>query len=64
MLTDDEVVTIRRKLAENWRGPVLLKWLEELLGDREEVVARLRALESAVDATGTRGDSADGEERG
>lgn len=42
MLTDDEVATIRRKLAENWSGPVLLKWLEELLADREELLASLR----------------------
>jgi hypothetical protein len=50
VLTDDEVATIRRKLAENWRGPVLLQWLEELLADREELLARLRVLEAARDA--------------
>jgi hypothetical protein len=45
MATTD-VAAIRRKLAENWRGPVLLKWLEELLADRDELVARVRALEA------------------
>jgi hypothetical protein len=36
VLTDEEADTIRRKLAEGWRGPVLLTWLEQLLQDREE----------------------------
>lgn len=36
MLTDEEAETIRRKLAEGWRGPVLLTWLEQLLRDRDE----------------------------
>ena len=32
----EEAETIRRKLAEGWRGPVLLTWLEQLLRDRDE----------------------------
>jgi hypothetical protein len=36
VLTDEEADAIRRKLAEGWRGPVLLTWLEQLLQDREE----------------------------
>ena len=36
MLTDEEADTIRRKLAEGWRWPVLLTWLEQLLRDRDE----------------------------
>jgi hypothetical protein len=44
-LTDDEVATTCRKLAEGWRGPVLLKWLEELLADRDEL--RLAAVAPA-----------------
>jgi hypothetical protein len=36
VLTDEEAEEIRRKLAEGWRGPVLLRWLEQLLRDREE----------------------------
>ena len=55
MLTDEEVATIRRKLAEGWRAPVLLKGLEELLADRDELLARLAALESARDAQGGAG---------
>jgi hypothetical protein len=50
MLTDAEVAAIRRKLAEGWRGPVLLKWLQELLAHREQLLARLRMLEAARDA--------------
>jgi hypothetical protein len=47
MLTDEEADTIRRKLAEGWRGPVLLTWLEQLLQDREE--RRLREREKERD---------------
>jgi hypothetical protein len=36
VLTDEEADAIRRKLAEGWRGPVLLTWLQQLLQDREE----------------------------
>ena len=36
MLTDAEAEEIRRKLAEGWRGPVLLTWLRQLLQDRDE----------------------------
>jgi hypothetical protein len=48
MLTDEEVAIIRCKLAECWRGPVLLKWLGELLADRDELMARLRELETGT----------------
>jgi len=37
--------TIRRKLAEGWRGPVLLTWLEQLLQDRDERRQREREKE-------------------
>jgi hypothetical protein len=36
LLSDEEAETIRRKLADGWRGPVLLTWLEQLLQDRDE----------------------------
>ena len=45
MLTDEEAEAIRRKLAEGWRGPVLLRWLEQLLQDREERRRRERESE-------------------
>jgi hypothetical protein len=45
VLTDEEVETIRRKLAEGWRGPVLLTWLEQLLQDREERRQRERVAD-------------------
>lgn len=32
MLSDEKVDEIRRGLADGMRGPVLLKWLELLLG--------------------------------
>jgi hypothetical protein len=45
VLTDEEAEEIRRKLAEGWRGPVLLTWLEQLLKDREERRQRERESE-------------------
>jgi hypothetical protein len=36
VLSDEEAEAIRRKLADGRRGPVLLRWLEQLLQDREE----------------------------
>ena len=46
MLTDEEAETIRRKLADGWRGPVLLTWLEQLLRDRDERRQREREDEA------------------
>ncbi len=43
MLSDEEVEEIRRGLAAGWRGPMLIKWCEQLLADRNERVARERA---------------------
>jgi len=45
VLSDEEAETIRRKLAEGWRGPVLLTWLEPLLQDRDERRQRERETE-------------------
>jgi hypothetical protein len=47
MLTDERVAEIRGGLATGLRGPMLIKWIEELLTDRDELVAQLRALEGA-----------------
>jgi hypothetical protein len=44
MLTDDEAA-IRKGLAEGWRGPILLRWIEQLLQDREERRQRERESE-------------------
>ena len=41
ILTDDEADEIRRELASGLRGPILIKWVEQLLADRDE----RRALE-------------------
>ena len=46
MLTDEEAEAIRKKLAEGWRGPVLLTWLEQLLQDRDERRQREREGET------------------
>jgi len=35
VLTDEEAEAIRKGLAEGWREPVLLTWLEQLLQDRD-----------------------------
>jgi len=45
VLADEEAEAIRRKLAEGWRGPVLLTWLEQLLRDRDERRRRERESE-------------------
>jgi hypothetical protein len=36
VLTDEEAEEIRKGLAEGWRGPILLRWLEQLRQDRDE----------------------------
>jgi hypothetical protein len=43
VLSDEEAEAIRRKLAEGWRGLVLLTWLEQLLQNRDERQQRERA---------------------
>jgi hypothetical protein len=42
MLTDKEAEEIRRGLAVGMRGPVLIKWCEQLLADRDERRAQER----------------------
>jgi hypothetical protein len=44
MLTDKEAEEIHCGLAAGMRGPVLLKWCERLLADRDDRVARERAM--------------------
>jgi len=46
VLTDEEADIIRRKLAEGWRGPVLVTWLEQLLLAREERRRKEREAEA------------------
>jgi hypothetical protein len=36
MLSDEEAGAIRKGLAAWWRGPILLRWIEQLLEDRHE----------------------------
>jgi hypothetical protein len=45
MLSDADLEEIRQGLREGLRGPILLKWCQQLLAERYELVARLRALE-------------------
>lgn len=40
MLSDDEAAEIRRSLDGGTRGPILIKWLRQLLDDRQERAAR------------------------
>jgi len=40
VIPDEEAAKISQKLAEGWRGPVLITWLRRLLDDREERVRR------------------------
>jgi hypothetical protein len=45
LLTEDEVAEIRRRLDGGVRGgPVLLKWIEQLLADRAQRIRMMRAL--------------------
>jgi hypothetical protein len=44
LLTEEEIAEIRRRLADGLRGgPVLLKWIEQLLEDRASRIRMLRA---------------------
>ncbi len=38
MLTDEEADDIRQGLESGMRGPVLIKWVRQLLDDRDERV--------------------------
>jgi len=45
VLTDADLEEIRTGLRDGLRGPILLKWCRLLLAERDELAARLRALE-------------------
>lgn len=47
MLSDADLEEIRLGLRDGLRGPILVKWCEQLLAERDEFVARLQALEVA-----------------
>jgi hypothetical protein len=49
MLTDADLEEIRQGLRDGLRGPILLKWCQQLLAERDELAARLQALEDARD---------------
>lgn len=38
LLTDQEIEVIRAGVAQGIRGPVMLKWVAQLLGDHDERV--------------------------
>ena len=40
MLSDDEAAEIRSSLDGGTRGPILIKWVRQLLDDRQERVRR------------------------
>jgi hypothetical protein len=50
LLTDDDAERIKRELGGGVRGPVLIKWIEQLLDDRAERVRAARQV--APDASG------------
>jgi hypothetical protein len=47
VLSDADLEEIRQGLRDGLRGPVLLKWCQQLLADRDELAASLQALEVA-----------------
>ena len=47
MLSEAQVEEIRQGLRTGLRGPVLLKWCEHLLADRQELMRRLRDADDA-----------------
>ena len=47
MLSDADLEEISQGLRDGLRGPILLKWCEQLLADRDELAARLQAAENA-----------------
>jgi hypothetical protein len=51
MLTEEEVEEIRLGVKSGLRGPVLLKWVEALLRDRDERVELERRREAERKAT-------------
>ncbi len=49
LLTDEEVEEIRHPLREGVRGrPVLVKWVEQLLADRDERVGQRARADRAL----------------
>jgi len=46
MLTDEEAEEIRKMIAQGRRGPILLRWVEQLLQDRDERRQRERERDS------------------
>jgi hypothetical protein len=49
MLSDADLEGIRQGLRDGLRGPILLKWCQQLLAERDELAARLQALEVVKD---------------
>ena len=44
LLTEKQVAEIRAGVAEGIRGPVMLKWVEQLLADHDERVKWIEEL--------------------
>jgi hypothetical protein len=51
MLADEEVEEIKAGVKLGLRGPIMLRWIEELLRDRDERIERDRRREEQKDAT-------------
>ena len=50
MLSPADLEEIRQGLRDGLRGPILLKWCRQLLGDRDELAARLKLREESLRA--------------
>jgi hypothetical protein len=50
MLSDADLEEIRQGLRDGLRGPILLKWCQQLLAERDELAARLQAAEATRDS--------------
>jgi hypothetical protein len=54
VLTDADLEEIRQGLRDGLRGPVLVKWCEQLLADCDERARRLEAAKASRSAPASR----------
>jgi hypothetical protein len=52
VLTTADLEEIRQGLRDGLRGPILTKWCEQLLAERDELAARMQAAEDALSCPG------------
>ena len=49
MLSDEEARAIEQSLRANGHGPLLVRWVEELLADRRERVAQVAYIRQRIE---------------